>query len=239
MYCLAFAEPDHGSDLAAVQTCGEVTGSEIIITGVKTWVAGANKVDEALVLCRTGPDELSCVRIGLPDVAVERRPIRVLSGDNDVFDLHFDMARAPLSNLVGERGDGLLIAMRELSTAQWLDLEPEFWEVVEAARHYGRNRDPLVRQQLAWAYAQVRTIRLLMQRQPLLARAMWSDYHRRLGEIAIDLMGSDGLLRQNREGYVGSRWQQLFLASRADTIAHRTGEVQRDAIAEQLLGLSR
>jgi alkylation response protein AidB-like acyl-CoA dehydrogenase len=235
MDCLAFAERDHGSDLAGVQTRGDVTGNEIIVTGVKTWVAGANTADAALVLCRTAPQELSCVRVQLPDEAVELRPIRVLSGDNDLFELQFEAARAPLGNLVGDRGDGLVIATRELSNAQWLDVESEFWEVVEAARHYGRNRDPLVRQQLAWAYAQVRTIGALIQREPLLARVIWSEYHRRFGEIAIDLTGSDGLLRQDGEGYKGTRWQQLFLASRADTIANRTSEVQRDVIAEQLL----
>jgi len=239
MYCLAFAERDHGSDLAAVETRGDIIGRDITVTGVKAWVAAADRADGVLVLCRTAPDELSCVLVPLPNDAVELRPIRGLSGDDDLFELHFHSARVPLGNVVGERGDGLRAAMRELDRAQWLDLEREFWELVETAQRYGRNHDPLVRQQLAWAYAQVRIIRALAERQPVLAKLMWGEYHRRFGEIAINVMGADGLLRPDGEAYLGGRWQHLFLASRADTIARGTSEVQRDVIAEQLLGLPR
>jgi alkylation response protein AidB-like acyl-CoA dehydrogenase len=239
MYCLGFAERDHGSDLAAVETRGEVAGSEITVTGVKTWVAGADRADGVLVLCRTAPEELSCVLVSLPDEAVELRTIHVLTGDNDLFELHFDGARAPLSNILGERGDGLRVAMRELNHLHWLDLEREFWDLVETAQQYERNRDPHVRQQLAWAYAQLRTIRALAERQPLLAKLMWSEYHRRFGEIAVSVMGADGLLRPDGEAYGVSRWQGVFLASRGDTIAGGTSEVQRDVIAEQLLGVPR
>jgi alkylation response protein AidB-like acyl-CoA dehydrogenase len=178
---------------------------------------------------------LSCIVVPLPNEAVELGPIRVLSGDHDLFELHFDAARAPLSGL---RGDGLQVATRELERVQYVDLEREFWDLVETVRKYGRNRDPHVRQELAWAYAQQRVIRLLAQRKPELAKVLWSEYHRRFGEIAIDVMGSDGLVRQDVEGYVGNRWQRVFLTSRADTIAHRTSEVQRDVIAEQHLGLN-
>jgi len=234
MYCLAFAEPAHGSDLSGVETKGEIVGNNVFVTGVKTWVAGADRADGALVLCRTAPQELSCVVVPLPDDAVELRPIAVLSGDNELFEVYFDKARAPLSSL---RGDGVEVAMRELHQLRYDDLEREFWELVDTVRKYRRNGDPEVRQQLAWAYAQVRVIRSLAQREPLLAKVMWSVYHRRFGEIAIDVMGSDGLVRQDSEGYVSNRWQHVFLTSRADTIAHRTTEVHRDLIAEQLLGL--
>ena len=234
MYCLAFAEPAHGSDLSEVETTGEVIGNEVVVSGVKSWVAGADRADGALVLCRTAPEELSCAVVPLPDEAVQLRPIRVLTGANDLFELHFDAARAPLSSL---RGDGLQVAMRELEHVHYLDLEREFWDLVETVRRYGRNRDPHVRQQLAWAYAQQRVIRSLAEREPFLAKVLWSEYHRRFGEIAIDVMASDGLVRQDIEGYAGNRWQQVFLGSRADTIAHRTSEVQRDVIAERHLGL--
>lgn len=234
MYCLAFAEREHGSDLSAIETRGEVVGKDVFVTGVKTWVAGAERADSALVLCRTAPQELSCVVVPLPDATVELRPIRALSGDNDFFELHFDKTRAPLTSL---RGDGVQVAMRELQQRHYDHLEREFWDLVQTVRHYGRNRDPQVRQQLAWAYAQVRIIQSLAEREPLLANVTWSEYHRRFGEIAIDVIGSDGLVRQDVEGYVGNRWQHVFLASRADTIAHRTSEIQRDLIAEQHLGL--
>jgi len=237
MYCLAFAEREHGSDLTAIETCGEIIGDQVVVTGMKSWVTGADGADAALVLCRTAPDELSCVLVPLPDEAVELRPIRVLSGESDLFELHFDGARAPLTDLCGERGDGLQVALRELSQVQSLDLEREFWDLVATARDYRRNRDPHVRQQLAWAYTQVRILPQLTVRNPELAKVLRSEYHRRLGEIALDVVDADGLLRPDGEAYHLSRWQHAFLASRADTIATRTTELQRGEIAEHLLGL--
>jgi alkylation response protein AidB-like acyl-CoA dehydrogenase len=239
VYCLAFAEHAHGSDLSAVETLGVVVDNRIFITGVKTWVAGADRADGALVLCRTAPAELSCVLVPLPSDGVELRPLQVLTGDSDLFELHFDRAPAPLSTLLGERGDGLRVALRHLDGVPRPDLEREFWDLVETARRNGCSRDPLVRQQLAWAYAQVRIIRSLADRQPSLAKLLRAEYHRRFGEIAMDVLGTDGLLRADGEAYGTSRWQGVFLAGRGDTIAAGTTEVQRDVIAEQLLGLPR
>ena len=228
MYCLAFSEPDHGSDLAAVETRADVLGNEFLVTGTKTWVADADRAGEALVLCRTA-DGLSCIRVPLHDNHVELRPIRTLSGDDALFELVFDGARAPLGNVVH---DDLSMSKRP-----WLEPEREFWDLVQTARQYGRDDDPHIRQQLAWAYTQVRVIRLLAERDASLAHVVWSEYHRRAGEIALDIMGADGLTRPDGEAYATSRWQHVFLTSRGDTIATGTSEVQRNTIAERVLGL--
>lgn len=233
MYCLAFSEPDHGSELAAVETRADVLGNQFVVTGTKTWVAGADRASEALVLCRT-EDGLTCIRVPLHDNHIELRAIRTLSGDDALFELVFDGARAPLGNAVG---DGLLVARRELESRPWLESEREFWDFVRMARHYRRDHDPHIRQQLAWAYTQVRVIRLLAERDASLARLVWNEYHRRFGEIAMDVMGADGLIRPDSEAYATSRWQQVFLTSRGDTVAAGTSEVLRDAIAEHVLGL--
>lgn len=234
MRCLAFSEPEHGSDLAAVETRADFRGNEIVVTGVKTWVAHAGRAESALVLCRTATGELTCVLVPLHDNHVEVRHIRTLSGDGDLFEVEFDGSRAPLSNVVGH---GLPVERGELNQSPWLEAELEFWELVGAARQRGRNVKAHVRQQLAWAYAQMRVIRVLGERDASLARLAWSEYHRRLGEIAIDVMGADGLVRPDGEWYATSRWQGVFLESRGDTIAGGTSEVQRNTIAEQVLGL--
>jgi alkylation response protein AidB-like acyl-CoA dehydrogenase len=217
-----------------VETRADFLRDEIVVTGVKTLVADAARAEAAMVLCRTEAGTLACVLVPLHDNNVEIRPIRTLAGDDDLFEVVFDGARAPLANLVG---DGLQAAHRELEQIPWLDAELEFWELVRTARRCGRNADPQVRQQLAWAYAQVRVIRVLGERDASLARLMWSEYHRRLGEIAIDVMGADGLTRPDGEAYATSRWQGVFLTSRGDTLAAGSTEVQRTAIAERVLGL--
>jgi len=237
VYCLAFAEPNHGSDLAAVETRGDVFGNDLLVTGRKTWVADADRAGAALVLCRTAPEQLSCVLVPLCGDNVELRPIRTLSGELALFNVIFQGARVPITNLVGERGDGLRLARAALQRMRWQDAEQEFWDLVATAREYGCSRDPQVRQQLAWAYAQVRVICLLAERDPSLADLEWSEYHRRLGEIAMDVLGADGLVRTAAEAYDTNRWQHVFLTSRADTIAAGTSELQRNLIAERVLGL--
>lgn len=245
--CLAFAEASHGSDLAGIQTRGDIVGGEVIVTGVKAWVADADTATAALVLCVTEPagrahENLSCVLVPMADNGIELRPICTMSGESTLFEACFDGARAPLDNIVGGRGNGLEVATSRLRAAhveRIEDSEREYWELVETARRYGRDRDPLIRQQLAWAYSQVRILRAMSGDGGLVSSVMWSDYHRRLGEIAVDVIGSDALVRADSEAYAASRWQNVFLTGRADSISWGTTEVQRILIAEQILDLPR
>jgi alkylation response protein AidB-like acyl-CoA dehydrogenase len=69
------------------------------------------------------------------------------------------------------------------------------------------------------------------------AKLFWSEYHKRLGEIAMTIEGADGLLRPDGDGYPVSAWQSVFLSSRAGTIYSGTSEIQRNIIGERALGL--
>jgi alkylation response protein AidB-like acyl-CoA dehydrogenase len=255
--CLGFSEPDHGSDLAAVETRGQVTGDRLFVTGRKAWVAGADRATSILVLCRTEPDapryrNLSCVLLPLAGDGVEIRPVRQMSGDAGFSEIVLDGVGAPLARVIGGLGGGWPVAMTALAFARGgraavahLDCERELWDLVETARRYGRNRDPLVRQQLAWAYAQVQVMRieamrllaqLAVKREPgpeaSLAKLRWAEYRRRLGEIAVDIVGTDAMVRPGG-------WQDVFLNSPAATISSGTSEIQRTIIAERALGLPR
>ena len=70
-----------------------------------------------------------------------------------------------------------------------------------------------------------------------MAKLFWSEYHKRLGEIAMTVEGADGLLRPDGDGYPVSAWQSVFLSSRAGTIYSGTSEIQRNIIGERALGL--
>jgi alkylation response protein AidB-like acyl-CoA dehydrogenase len=250
-YCQGFSEPDHGSDLAAVESRGEVRGDQVAVTGRKVWARGADRASAIFVLCRTEPGaprhrNLSCVLVPLHDGGVEIRPLRQMSGATDFFEVFLDGARAPLSNVIGGLGSGWRVAMTALG------FEREFWELVDTARRHGREHDPVVRRQLAWAYGQVQIMRfqgmrllaqLAVRGEPgpeaSLAKLFRSEYHRRLGEIAIDIVGPDAMVRPEGDGYATDRWQDVFLSSRAGTIDSGTSEIQRSIIGERVLGLPR
>jgi alkylation response protein AidB-like acyl-CoA dehydrogenase len=261
-YCQGFSEPNHGSDLAAVETRGEVDGDEIVITGQKVWTSGAARANMMFLLCRTDPAVpkhagLSYVLIDFTGPGVSYRPIRQMSGAREFAEDFLDGVRAPLFNVIGGLNNGWRVAMTTLgherggrATVQHLGYEREYWELVETARKHGRNTDPLIRQLLAQAYTSVQLMRfsglrtlaqLAQGRAPgpeaSVAKLFWSEYHKRLGETAMAIEGPDALLRPDGPGYPTGRWQNVFLSSRAGTIYSGTSEIQRNIIAERALGL--
>ncbi len=262
VYCQGFSEPNHGSDLAAVETRGVVEGDEIVITGQKVWTSGAARATRMFALVRTDQEAekhrgLSYVLFDFKDPKVSYRPIKQLSGASEFAEDFLDGVRAPLFNVIGGLNNGWRVAMTTLgherggnATVAHLSFQREFWDLVETARKRGKAGDPLVRQQLAWAYTQaeimrfsgLRTLAQVAKGRPpgpeaSVAKLFWSEYHKRLGEIAIGIEGSDGLLRPDGDGYPVSTWQNVFLSSRAGTIYSGTSEIQRNIIGERALGL--
>lgn len=262
VYCQGFSEPDQGSDLAGVQTRAEVDGDEVVITGTKVWTSGAARANMMFALCRSDPAAekhagLSYVLFPFNDPGVQYRPIRQMSGAAEFCEDFIDGVRVPLFNVIGGLNNGWKVAMTTLgherggaATVQHLGFEREFWELVETARKYGKDTSPLVRQQLAWAYTGVqvmrfsglRTLAQVAEGRPpgpeaSVAKLMWSEYHKKLGEVAIGIVGADGLIRPDGDGYPTTSWQNVFLSSRAGTIYSGTSEIQRNIIGERALGL--
>ena len=262
-YCQGFSEPNHGSDLAAVETRGVVDGDEIVITGQKVWTSGAHMSNMIFVLCRTNFDEplhrgLSFVLAPFSaENNIEVHQIKMLNGIGEFCEDFFDGTRAPLFNVIGGLNNGWRVAMTALSyergaaaTTQHLSYLPDVDELISEARQQGRLDDSLVRQKLAWAYAHVelmryaglRTMSRLALNQPpgaveAINKLHWSEYQRSLGEWAIDFDETLGLVRPDGEGYAMTRWQDVFLSSRSGTIYSGTSEIQRNIIAERILGL--
>jgi alkylation response protein AidB-like acyl-CoA dehydrogenase len=264
VYCQGFSEPNHGSDLAAVETKGEVDGDEIVISGQKVWTSGAARANKMFVLCRTDPTVpkhagLSYVLIDFTDPAVSYRPIRQISGAAEFAEDFLDGVRAPMFNVIGGLNNGWRVAMTTLgherggrATVAYLGYEREYWELVETARKHGKNTDPLIRQQLAWAYTQVQLMRFSGLRtlarvaagrppgpEASVAKLFWSEYHKKLGEIAVRIEGPDALLRPDGPDYPTTHWENVFLSSRAGTIYSGTSEIQRNIVGERVLGLAK
>ncbi len=261
-YCQGFSEPDQGSDLAGVQTKAEVDGDEVVISGTKVWTSGAARANMMFALCRSDPAAakhagLSYVLFPFNDPGVQYRPIRQMSGAAEFCEDFIDGVRAPLFNVIGGLNNGWKVAMTTLgherggaATVQHLGFEREFWDLVETARKHGKAADPLVRQRLAWAYTGVqvmkfsglRTLAQVAEGRPpgpeaSVAKLMWSEYHKQLGEVAVGIVGAEALIRPEGPHYPTTNWQNVFLSSRAGTIYSGTSEIQRNIIGERALGL--
>ncbi|MHA6616974.1 acyl-CoA dehydrogenase family protein [Pseudonocardia sp. DLS-67] len=264
VYCQGFSEPEQGSDLGGVQTRAAVVGDEVVVTGQKVWTSGFYRANMIFVLCRTDPDSpkhkgLSYVLLPMHDNNIDARPLKQLTGSAEFGEEFIDGARAPLFNVIGGLNNGWRVAMTTLgherggsATIAHLRYRRQFEALVELAREKGRDRDPAVRQDLAWCHTHVEIMRyqgmrLMAQlaegREPgpeaSVSKLFWSEYERRVGEIAAELLGAEALVRPEGEGYRTSHWQGVFLASRAGTIFSGTSEIQRNIIAERALGLPR
>jgi alkylation response protein AidB-like acyl-CoA dehydrogenase len=116
--------------------------------------------------------------------------------------------------------------------------------VVALAKKTGAADDPLIRERITRAWADLQAMRSFalatmddeLPGQDSVSKLLWANWHRGLGELAFDIKGMSGLVLSDGEF---DEWQRLFLFSRADTIYGGSNEVQRNIIAERVLGLPR
>jgi alkylation response protein AidB-like acyl-CoA dehydrogenase len=266
LWCQGYSEPGAGSDLANVSTTAELVGDEWVINGQKVWTSLAHWAQWCFVVARTEKGSkrhqgLSYLLVPLDQPGVEIRPIVQLTGDSEFNEVFFDDARTEASLVVGEPGDGWRVAMgtltfeRGVSTlGQQIEYARELSGVAELAKRTGAADDPLIRERLARSWAGLRTMRsyalatmdLGQHRsrpggdmgggQDNVSKLLWANWHRELGEIAMEVLGREGLTLSDGDF---DEWQRLFLFSRADTIYGGSNEVQRNIIAERVLGLPR
>jgi alkylation response protein AidB-like acyl-CoA dehydrogenase len=260
-YCQGFSEPGAGSDLAGLQTRGVVDGDEVVITGQKVWTSGAQFANMMFCLCRTDPEApkhqgISYVLVPMTDNGFDIRPLRQMTGGSGFSEVFIDGARAPLFNVIGGLHNGWRVANTTLGNERrgggnrHVGFLNNWKRVVEKARENGRIHDPVVRQQLAWAYTKIEIIRYQAERMDALAAAglepgpeasigkmLWSEYARRFGEIAMDVAGLESLIRPDGEGYRQNEWMGMFLGARSGTIWGGTAEIQRNIVGERALGL--
>jgi alkylation response protein AidB-like acyl-CoA dehydrogenase len=185
------------------------------------------------------------------------RPIVQLTGDSEFNEVFFDDARTDADLVVGAPGDGWRVAMgtltfeRGVSTlGQQIRYARELSGIVELAQENGTIEDPEIRERLTRAWVGLRGMRAYalatmdVERpgQDNVSKLLWANWHRGLGELAMDVMGKAGLVCEADSGNDCpdfNEWQRLFLFSRADTIYGGSNEIQRNVIAERVLGLPR
>ena len=256
LWCQGYSEPGAGSDLANVSTTAVLDGDHWIINGQKVWTSLAHWAQWCFVIARSEKGSkrhngLSYLLVPLHQPGVEIRPIVQLTGDSEFNEVFFTDARTEAGLVVGEPGDGWRVAMgtlqfeRGVSTlGQQIRYARELSGVVELAKNTGAIDDPLIRERLTRAWAGLQAMRSFamatmddeLPGQDSVSKLLWANWHRDLGELAMAVKGKAGVVL---EGGEFDEWQRLFLFSRADTIYGGSNEVQRNIIAERVLGLPR
>jgi alkylation response protein AidB-like acyl-CoA dehydrogenase len=264
IWCQGFSEPDAGSDLANVRTSARFDGKHWVLDGQKIWTTFGHHADWIYVLCRTNPDApkhrgLSLLLVPMRQPGVEVRPIRNLAGSSEFCEVFFDGAQTDPDLVVGAVDDGWRVALTvlgfERATAtlpHQMQFEREVAELIAAARARGTARDAVIRDRLANAWVGVRILSLnnartltalLRESSPgpasSIAKLYWSEWHQRLGELKIEVLGADATLFDYDEDVNAARAQHTFLLSRAETIYGGSSQIQRNTIAERVLGLPR
>ncbi|MGN5389168.1 acyl-CoA dehydrogenase family protein [Streptomyces sp. JL7001] len=269
LWCQGYSEPGAGSDLAGIRTAAVRDPADGLfrVTGQKIWTSLARDADWCFVLARTEPGSrrhrglsFLLVRMDQPG-RVEVRPIRQMSGTSEFNEVFFDGAVA--AEVVGGEGDGWTVAMgllaleRGVSTlVQQIGFAAELERVLglyaASTTASGAPADPAVRDRLVRQWAELRTMRWNALRTlgaqgdpgaPSVAKLLWGGWHRRLGELAVEVRGAAAAAgpaawAPDLPYELGlDEEQRLFLFTRADTIYGGSGEIQRNIIAERVLGL--
>ncbi|WP_425297235.1 acyl-CoA dehydrogenase family protein [Nocardia abscessus] len=260
LWCQGYSEPGAGSDLAAITTAAHLDGDEWSINGQKIWTSLAHVADWCFVVARTERGSarhkgLSYLLVPMNQPGIDVRPIIQLTGTSEFNEVFFDNARTAADLVVGEPGDGWRIAMgtltfeRGISTlGQQIRFARELADIEALARRTGAADDPLIADRIDRAWVGLRVLRAHAMRtmegagvddgagQASVGKLLWANWHRGLGELAMAVLGARGLVAGEDDL---NEWQRLYLFTRADTIYGGSNEVQRNIIAERVLGLPR
>ena len=261
--CQGFSEPDAGSDLAGLRTRAEKSNGRWILNGQKTWSSGAHYADKSFLLARSDADAephkgISFFLVDMHQPGVEVRRIRQMTGGGEFGEIFLTNAEVEERDLVGEPGLGWKIAMTVFGferggLAQAARFERAVAELASLARGRGAGSDPSTRQRVAQAAIEAHVFRVIGLRnltsaqhghapgpEASLTKLYWSEMDKRLQELAVGVQGPYGALAPGSPLAVEEgRWQYGWMWAQAETIYAGSSEIQRNIIAERVLGLPR
>ncbi|GAA5044884.1 acyl-CoA dehydrogenase family protein [Nocardia callitridis] len=262
LWCQGYSEPGAGSDLAAITTSAHLDDEGWSINGQKIWTSLAHVADWCFVVARTERGSqrhkgLSYLLVPMKQPGIEVRPIVQLTGTSEFNEVFFDNARTDADLVIGEPGAGWRIAMgtltfeRGISTlGQQIRFARELGDIEAMAQRTGAADDPLIADRIDHAWVGLRVLRAHAIRtmqdtgsgtdeggQASVAKLLWANWHRGLGELAMAIRGPAGLVAGTDDDL--DEWQRMYLFTRADTIYGGSNEVQRNIISERVLGLPR
>jgi alkylation response protein AidB-like acyl-CoA dehydrogenase len=260
IWCQGMSEPEAGSDLASLRTRAVCDGDDFVVNGQKTWNTLGHAANWCELLVRTDPSApkhrgISCLLVDMTLPGVEVRPLVTITGEREFNELFFTNVRVPGAALLGPLNEGWRVAMTTLAYERGtvanlhLGLRSKVAELVALAKEtslgLGRSAadDPVLRRKLARVYLDAEYLKLIADRaisgalhgramgpESSIAKLVWSETEQHLCEVAGDVLGPDA----NR-----GRWGRDAVYSRALTIAGGTTQVNKNILAQRILGLPR
>ena len=264
IWCQLFSEPDAGSDLANLGTRAVRDGDVYVVNGQKIWTSMGHIAKFGILIARTNPDapkhkgvSYFICPMDLPGITI--RPIVDMTSVHSFNEVFFDDVRIPAENLVGNENEGWGLAKVTLGNERVsLSGEGALWgrgptanDLLDIVRQRGGVDDPMLRQRLAQLHIEAEVLRLIRLRTVTAAikgkepgpeasvrKALADEHGQKIMELAKDLAGTAGML--NDAGPLGDpsgEWAFGYLFAPALTVGGGTSEVQRNIIAERVLGL--
>ena len=257
VWCQGFSEPGAGSDLAALRTRAVRDGDAYVVSGSKLWTSHAEVADWCELLVRTDPDAprhrgISWLVLPMDAPGVTVRPLRTLAGTTEFAELFLDEVRVPVANRVGAENDGWRVTMVTLSFERGTAFAGEvvacrrsLAELARLAQRNGAWDEPGVRRGLALLAARFGALWRLVQWNVSEAQGggvpgpgasvfklRFSEARQELYDLAAEVLGTGALLLDTEQDWTAQRLQGLSY-----TIAAGTSQIQRNIVAQRVLGL--
>jgi alkylation response protein AidB-like acyl-CoA dehydrogenase len=260
IWCQGFSEPSAGSDLASLRTRAVADGDDWVVNGQKTWTTLGHMANWCELLVRTDPDVpkhkgITCLLVDMSLPGIEVRPLITITGERDFNEIFFTDVRIPQSATLGPVNEGWRVAMTTLAYERGtvaklhLGTRAKVTRLIELARTtpLGDGRmasdDPVLRAKLASVYLDGELLKLISDRalsgelhgramgpEGSIAKLLWSETEQRVADVASDVLGPDAL---------AGDWAHDRVYSRSFTIAGGTTQVNKNIVAQRMLGLPR
>ena len=266
IWCQGLSEPNHGSDLAAVETRAIDQGDHFLVNGAKVWTSNAHHADYTTLLCRTDPDVpkhkgLSYLLVDMKSPGITVRPLVQITGEHGFNQVFFEDVQVPMANLVGEKNRGWMVAITNMMFERTIhggrtDMMVEVEQLMNLAKQVERHgqpawQDSYVRQRIAGfaceasalKYTSFRQLTRQLQGQPpgpegSMMKLGTSTLNHRMQEFAMELLGPYSQFEYQADQAIDrGKWSHRMLAARRSTIAAGTNEIQHNIIGERVLGL--
>jgi alkylation response protein AidB-like acyl-CoA dehydrogenase len=267
IWCQGFSEPNAGSDLANVRTRAERRGDVYVVNGQKLWSTMGQFADKCLLLVRTSNEGakqagLTYLLLDLEAKGVTARPIHQIHGDEEFAELFLDDVEVPVADRLGDEGQGWAVAQSTLSSERGLTLlelsarmRGSLWRIADLIRETGRDQDSGILRDFGRLATKVDATcaladqflanRIAGEERVGDASLVKLSYSRTLREFTLLGVRLGGIEAQYHApitfggGMETGNWMADFMNSYAWTIAGGSDEVQRNIIAERLLGMPR